>query len=95
MHRFALNIAQKCLAAWIRRDPLGSLQRCPRLPSWAKGKEGSGRAGKGEEREGGMGTGGGRKEGEEEGRWKGGRYFPPFRFYGYARATTAHNFVLL
>jgi len=51
MRRFALNIGQKRLAAGLLPDPLGSLQRSPRLSSWIKG-EGRGTKGRGRDREG-------------------------------------------
>jgi len=41
--RFALNIAQKRLAARLRPDPLRELTSLLRLPGWIKGEEREGR----------------------------------------------------
>jgi len=70
VHRFALNIAQKRLAAGLCLNPLGSLQRSPKLPSWIN-----------RERRGGEGK---RREGVREG--KEGCYPPPLGFSGYTHA---------
>jgi len=68
MHKFALNIAQKRLAAGLRPDPLENLQRSPDTLAGLRGREVRGRAGNGQ----------GKKEGERKGnecevRVKGGR----------------------
>jgi len=52
MHRFAINIAQKRLAAGLRPDPFGNLQRSPRHHSWIKGTRGEGKGGQGTGKEG-------------------------------------------
>jgi len=52
MRRFALNIAQKHLEAELRPDTLRQLRALPQT-AWMKGREGSGRARKGEGRKGG------------------------------------------
>jgi len=49
MHRFALNIAQKCLAAWIRRERWAAYSAVPDSLAGLKGKRGvgDGREGRG------------------------------------------------